>query len=327
MKASEKGCMHPKKICEECASELFQAYQFYLKVQESDTKLTHFILVEETDEEEDEITNKESRKIETEVLHTPIEESADENDKISTEIDCESDGSSVSPIDSTSKLNNKTPNIQLTNKVTSLLLNAGVKTKIGEFSKLKRKQAVSTQQRESNLKRLKCDTPKSNELIMVPQLTFTSDKVEEADGNNSDNLDDCDDYNGQTTKTLNIGAVQLTDAFNFDSHSIDHLKDEVNGDDEIYSCKYCPKAFSSKFHLVVHTRKSHLCQFCLKSFAKPAELHFHVKETHNKFDCNICTKSFINNGNLRSHLRNTHNIKLPANVSLIKMQKIDVQEK
>lgn len=135
-------------------------------------------------------------------------------------------------------------------------------------------------------------------------------------------------------KTLNISKVVLSREI-MENESVD-LQDicassagitemrTVPDDSDlqsIYKCKYCPKAYASAHHLMMHTRKVHMCQYCLSVFEKVTDLYKHSKETHKTFECLMCGCVFRSNGNLRQHMRSYHSIFLPAYVSLLSVEK------
>lgn len=150
----------------------------------------------------------------------------------------------------------------------------------------------------------------TNFRFAIPQFIISADKTEFIEMENSKNI-----------KTMSISTIvpnRLDDFADFYSF-IEH--DDRN-DETIYKCKYCPKAFSTAEHLILHNRKVHLCQHCLEPFAMTSDLSKHTKEVHRAFDCLICDKSFRSNGNLRQHMRNNHSIYLPAQVTLMAADKL-----
>lgn len=216
-------------------------------------------------------------------------------------------------------------NIYVTKNVASLLKNAGI-SKRSTVAATKRKHPETKIVSNSPPKRPKeyCDLDMSN--VALPQFVISSKKFV-TQNNHLDGTDVIDDGTTDTktaVRTLDVNMVQLTGSdaenLNFDCIQPVHQTDEDNGT-SMYACKYCPKAFSTSYHLILHSRKSHVCQFCLKGFPKVAELHRHVKETHNEFECPFCDRVFVCNSNLRAHIRRTHNVRLPANVSLMTLDK------
>lgn len=128
------------------------------------------------------------------------------------------------------------------------------------------------------------------------------------------------DYNSSIEiKTMDVEAIEIkyNDLKNI-TKDMEIIEDPLNSTKNItYSCKYCPKAYSTTNHLILHARKCHLCQFCLKGFVKTFDLFAHIHEMHSYFDCLLCTKNFTKNSSLRSHLKRNHDISMPANVSLV----------
>lgn len=145
--------------------------------------------------------------------------------------------------------------------------------------------------------------------VAVPQYTITTQHQED---DISDIYLSKDRSTPLIVKTVDVSAIHITS----DNLDFTDSMDYENDKDSMYMCKYCPKAFASSHHLIVHTKKSHVCQFCLQGFRLSAELYEHIR-THKDFRCHICKKQFNTNSNLRSHLRKIHNLKLPANTSLL----------
>lgn len=123
-------------------------------------------------------------------------------------------------------------------------------------------------------------------------------------------------------KTMNVSAIKL-DANDVENSAAElrNLEKMVQDDGKsIFKCKHCPKAFATAYHLMIHTRKSHVCQHCLEAFEKPTDLYAHIKEKHDKFDCLLCGRVFRSNSNLRQHMRKMHSVFLPAHVSLLNIE-------
>ncbi|XP_028327372.1 zinc finger protein 574 [Gouania willdenowi] len=82
-----------------------------------------------------------------------------------------------------------------------------------------------------------------------------------------------------------------------------------SSDKELFSCRSCPKSFSSQLQLLHHRRKLHstersfVCGVCGKSFKKQIHLRNHIR-THTgerPFQCSECGKTFSSLANLLRH--------------------------
>ena len=86
-----------------------------------------------------------------------------------------------------------------------------------------------------------------------------------------------------------------------------------------FSCSYCEKQFTKKYHLERHVTSVHLhiryhCKICPKSFASKEKLKHHIQvkheKTHNETNyaiaCDICGKRFSCKDSLRIHLKVIH---------------------
>lgn len=204
-------------------------------------------------------------------------------------------------------------------------------------------QATSISKENESPKKFK---PEKYLNMALPQFVI-SNQINDIDDENSienpENIRDNDIIEDESlvsgkrhkVKTLDISAIMLpTDGEK--SSNIQEISDMCASSSEvavpssshidddktssIYKCKYCPKAFAAPYHLMIHTRKSHMCQYCLEAFVKVTDLYKHVKEMHNSFDCLLCGRSFRTNGNLRQHMRKVHSVFLPAHVSLLNVE-------
>lgn len=111
-------------------------------------------------------------------------------------------------------------------------------------------------------KRQLSDSYDTTNYVAVPQYTITTQQQ-------SIDVTDVFLSKDRTTplvvKTVDVAAVHVT-SDNLDFNDSLLCKDYENDKDSMYLCKYCPKAFASSHHLIVHTKKSHVCQFCLQGF-------------------------------------------------------------
>lgn len=127
-------------------------------------------------------------------------------------------------------------------------------------------------------------------------------------------------------KTVNVSAVKVNrndvDSTSNELSNLEKMCESSAQDDgkSVFKCQHCPKAFATAYHLMIHSRKSHVCQHCLQAFEKPTDLYAHIKEKHDKFECLLCGRVFRSNSNLRQHMRNMHAVFLPAHVSLLSLE-------
>lgn len=193
----------------------------------------------------------------------------------------------------------------------------------------KKKRNSKSATKTSTTARERPVTEANFENMALPQFTITNNHQSdmEDDGNGTNlYMGDSDDISPrQKVKTMSVSAIKLcgngTEKDKAYLQNLDKLCATPSDDNtSIYKCKYCPKAFASPYHLMIHTRKSHVCQHCLEAFEKPTELYKHVREKHNSFDCLLCGRVFRSNSNLRQHMRKTHSIYLPAHVSLLEVK-------
>lgn len=300
----------PSKLCESCTHELGSAYFFKLKVKSSDAcLLLHY-----------------NRKAEEEQLQQQFEmETFEEIEEI--EVIEEQPQKPVILLGS----NRSIPKLPITTNVATIFANAQISP---DKNVLKRKFELECDVKEDRVKSICLD---SGGDIFIPQFVFEEQNVEEViqqeeensnteliDSNNiiyrfdsSPNLKPSNQLDTHKI-TLDVEAVQLG------QNHANIYKDlsKVEDNSVMYCCKYCPKAFSTPFHLGLHTKKSHICQFCLMGFPNQKELHKHVKE-HNDFKCSMCVKrTFTSNSNLRAHMRKVHSVNLPPQVSLLEFSKL-----
>lgn len=243
------------------------------------------------------------------------------------------------------KFESKKSNIVITSNVASILKNViGIDTTKAMSVATKTKNTPCNNKRSSDMdtdeirkykyskkiKQNELDTNCIPHYIAVPQFNISNQIVKSSglDEENSNNLVDglvtlSTPCPTTTIKTLDVTAVRVNrnSVISFDPKDI-NSDSEMESERSMYMCKYCPKAFSTSHHLILHTRKSHVCQYCLEGFGKITELQRHVKQHHRKFDCAICMKEFGSNSNLRAHMKRKHSIICPPNVCLMSMEQL-----
>lgn len=304
----------PSKLCETCTHELGSAYFFKLKVKSSDAcLLLHY-----------------NRKAEEEQIQQQFEmEAFEEIDEIEEEIE-EQPQKPIILMGSSRSI----PKLPITANVATIFANAQISP---DKNVLKRKFEQECEEKEDRVKSICLDSGE----IFVPQYIFEEQNVEEViqheEENSTTELIDSNDIIYRIDSSPNFETI-LKPSIQLETHKItleveavalgqNHAniyKDlsKVEDNSVMYCCKYCPKAFSTPFHLGLHTKKSHICQFCLMGFPSQKDLHKHVKE-HNDFKCSMCVKrTFTNNSNLRAHMRKVHSVVLPPHVSLLEFSKM-----
>lgn len=208
------------------------------------------------------------------------------------------------------RIANKSPVFVLTENVTNILSNA---PKACDFTDT---ESNSTSYQPPA--KIKKESPEGSSFV-VTKFVLTEPKSVESFQHNEIHRETIDgetsSANFSQVRMFDVAAVEVNAG---DKISVD-LEDESNFENPntMYMCKYCPRAFSTSHHLIMHARKSHVCQFCMKGFTKIVDLHKHTRETHNQFTCTLCKKDFSSNSNLRQHMKRVHSVELPAHVSLL----------
>lgn len=303
----------PSKLCESCTHELGSAYLFKIKVKSSDDcLLLHY-----------------NRKAEEEELQPQFEieefEEIDEVEEIEEKYLHQEPQKPLIFVGNGRSI----PKIPITTNVATLFTNARISP---DKNVLKRKFDEECELKEERVKAICMD---SND-VFVPQFVFEEQNIEEEihqeseEVSNTELITESNDIiykmNSSPIKPLNqLETHKITleveaVALGKNQENIYKNLSKVENNSVMYCCKYCPKAFSTPFHLGLHTKKSHICQFCLLGFPNQKDLHKHVRE-HNDFKCSMCVKrTFTNNSNLRAHMKKVHSVVLPPQVSLINFE-------
>lgn len=288
----------PVMLCETCYAELAKCVQFRRKLNDSEMLLhKDYATVFDTDEEtEDGKTGLTMHMVDIEPF---LEEDAP----------LESLEFAQEPLKQP-KIHHAKPRFQLTNQVSNILRHVATTSSSrtsdsSDSTRAKRKEFDAGADSETPKKIHRRDS-QDNQLektLIVPNYIFTRE------------------VSNQQEK--NVLVVERTNVPP-DAESIPCENDLDRSDtDEVFYCKHCPKAFSARYHLVVHTKNVHLCQYCLKYFGTILARNKHVREEHKSFRCSLCT-SFQSRyaTNLRAHLRKVHSVALPAHVSILQPQDV-----
>lgn len=80
-----------------------------------------------------------------------------------------------------------------------------------------------------------------------------------------------------------------------------------------FKCMFCPKEFTHRVRLVIHTRihtgeRPYTCTFCSKSFHVQGNLQKHLRIHYQQkpYTCPICKRAFVEKGNLTRHVKKVH---------------------
>jgi hypothetical protein len=162
-------------------------------------------------------------------------------------------------------------------------------------------------------KRAKTSTKKSDSQIprsiVVPKFSFSISTPKDPSEDSMESIHEVH---------LNITSQKIDFSPYTDfSFLEDASKDET---DIMYTCKYCPRAFTSAYHLLQHVRNTHLCALCLTCFKKFPDLCNHVKSFHINVSCPFCDRVSPNSSSFRNHLKKTHSVNLPANISVVPIE-------
>lgn len=322
-------------LCEACTAALLTAYQFVERVKLADERYKSIARVNEN---KDEMTQPRQRNVFHYIATDDMDMISMDNNKQSNPIE-----ETYELIDVIDEPQDKKPATELERILSDSFQRKRrfPTTSAGKTGKPKDQTTTTTNSSSASTsppKVVKLNNTR-NLNIALPKFVITTDPStsddEDFPGTEQNPLIDDDNSPTKRTnriKTLNISAVVLSrevmenepldlQDICASAAGITELTDDDDGTESIYKCKYCPKAYASGHHLMMHTRKVHMCQYCLSVFEKVNDLYKHAKETHKTFECLMCSCKFRSNGNLRQHMRAYHSIFLPAYVSLISVDK------
>ncbi|XP_058443838.1 uncharacterized protein LOC131425743 [Malaya genurostris] len=284
----------PMMLCENCRNELLRCLKFRAKIHETESLLRRDCVIQVCKTEQEEAKTSLTLQL---ADVDPFLEDEDECKVASGQeklvLKPESDHAKPG------KVHHAKPRFQLTNQVSNILRNVATSS-ISFGGKRKESEEpvgsstpLKMQRKDSHIER------KLEKTLVVPNYIFKS----ETDDTQKKNV-------LHIEKTTVSSSSQIISEKDFD-------RSESNG---IFYCTDCPKAFSAAYHLLVHTRSTHLCQYCLKHFDNVSDRNKHIREEHKTFKCSICNFQTHYATNLRAHLKKNHEVSLPAHVSILQVQ-------
>ncbi|XP_055524266.1 uncharacterized protein LOC129717969 [Wyeomyia smithii] len=289
--------IEPMMLCENCHRQLVQCYLFRKKVQDAEILLHRDLTTSKHSQNIDYLQQDKSKSDITQQF-------ADFNSRLShngnlkqipaNKLIQKNDGMN------TKQMNNKVyhakPRFKLTNQVSNILRHVTVSN--SRLSSVKEKRTDSTTMTCSTPKRIKQEhNSVSNRLektLIIPSYVFEKEENREK-------------------HVLHVKGATISTSCPIRSEEDVDRNDSKN----IFYCTHCPKAFSAPYHLLVHTRSSHLCQHCLKLFHNVSTRNKHIRDEHKLFRCSLCNFQSQYVTNLRSHLKKSHSVTLPAHVSIL----------
>ena len=174
-------------------------------------------------------------------------------------------------------------------------------------------------------KRRKC-----NKLDVGKYAEDNSGIEEEASENSDSNYSNSDEGNKDGDKNVDNddeqeeasetsdGDVNLSDNESASNLSDNDSKSKLP--DKTFKCNLCRKTFTTKFNLIVHTRKrKHDCQLCNNTLCSKMALKIHVYNIHGRkiFHCPICKSEFTKGSNLKRHQLKCNLVKNISNTALL----------
>lgn len=287
-------------LCECCHAELARCVEFRRKLNDSEVLLhKDYAAILDTDEEAEE--GKTGLTMQMVDIEPFLEE-----------VEPESPASDQGPPKQT-KIHHAKPRFQLTNQVSNILRHVATTSSSSSSCSISNSAISFREKRKESDDLSDSATPKKihrrdsqdNQLektLIIPNYIFTRE------------------VNNQQEKNVLLveKATVSPEAGNFQCENDLDRSDT----DEIFYCKHCPKAFSTRYHLLIHTKNVHLCQYCLMNFATILARNKHVREEHKSFRCSLCSFQSRYATNLRAHLRKMHSVALPAHVSILQPQDV-----
>lgn len=287
-------------LCKNCSSQLLQCYLFRKKVQDAEYLLRRDFIVKETDQNEEyEPKDTSSSGLTQQFLDINPYLDHDEESEEAKPNNIKQENEDIMAKQIHNKVHHAKPRFQLTNQVSNILRHVTTSNNRINSVNEKRKESESIIVSSTPKKMKKAHNSVSDPLeqtLIIPSYVFTSE-MEEA----------------QEKHVLHVKGTSISASCQIPSEKDVDRKDTSN----IFYCKHCPKAFSAPYHLLVHTKSSHLCQHCLQLFPNVSARHKHIREEHKLFRCSLCDFQSQYVTNLRAHLRKSHCVTLPAHVSIL----------
>ncbi|XP_053681752.1 zinc finger and SCAN domain-containing protein 4 [Sabethes cyaneus] len=289
----------PMMLCENCSSQLLQCYLFRKKVQDAECLLRRdFIEVDTGKNEEFKQEDEGSSGLTQQFEDINPYLSHDMNLEEIPSNDAEQEKQDVVIKHTYNKVHHAKPRFQLTNQVSNILRHVTAsKSRLNSLNE-KRKESSIVSSTPKKMKKI--HTSASDPLektLVIPSYVFTSE-IEDA----------------HEKHVLRVEGTSISASCQIPS---DKDVDRKQSSNTIFYCKHCPKAFSAPYHLLVHTRSSHLCQHCLQLFSNVSARNKHIRDEHKLFRCSLCDFQSQYVTNLRTHLRKAHSVCLPAHVSIL----------
>lgn len=230
--------------------------------------------------------------------------------------------------------NNKTPNIIITENVSSILSKIQKTSHTDDLliqssTELKKgKKNVTNKKISSSGKKI--DPIAEKDCFVITKFVLTNDETT-IHSNTNNNLSSSSPSSTttitstSTPSTTTVSQIRMFDMAPVEVNATSGINIKDSDDEEtnienlntMYKCKYCPRAYSTSHYLIKHARKSHYCQFCMKGFEKTDDLFKHTRKVHNNFQCTLCKRDFTCNSNLRQHMKRIHNVILPPHTSIL----------
>ncbi|XP_055617360.1 zinc finger and SCAN domain-containing protein 4-like isoform X2 [Toxorhynchites rutilus septentrionalis] len=278
----------PAMLCKGCCDELVQCYRFRIKLNESECMLRKDPSIQDQVETKDDEDGKTGLTLQFADIEPNLE---DNNDQSPGQAQDGCDEQVPAEPKKLNKTHHARPRFQLTSQVSNILRHVAMSSRAfpgGEKRRVVEDIPGTTTPKKIQRKNI---AKGLDETLVVPEYLFDPEgNVELAN------------------KVLSMEEEVILES------TQTHCEGEMDGKNSegIYYCKHCPKAFSAPYHLLSHTKNTHLCQHCHMNFPNALARNKHIREKHNLFQCSLCSFKTQYNSNLRSHQRKVHSIVSPG---------------